>query len=279
MREIKAYIVLMLFFCFVCQAQELSIKPYFSYHQSVSSQQEPVFHNIYSYGSTDATSFREDFTLATGLEYGLAIDYTLHNHLGFELVLGYFSNMAGSFSPTDGNTRRFYTTNWEYSSIAIRPLFSYKVTNKKSSFIGKVGPVIHYSSATMRTSYIEDFSYMSVDSLSICTFTNKLSLGYNIGLEYNYQIFEHLSLSFELGYEQYKYTPSKATVKHKDIYRIPIEDIEITYVNEVNIQETERFHETVREQNNLLQNKRLKESILFNNIYLAIGIKYNLWRK
>ena len=264
MRKIKAYIVLMLFFCFVCQAQELSIKPYFSYHQSVSSQQEPIFYHIEILSSVGnnrvfhASSFSENFTLATGLEYGLAIDYTLRNQLGFGLVLGYFSNIDGSFVPKNGSS--YNTTNWKYNSIAMRPLFCYTVKNRKSAFIGKTGPTIHYSSATM-----------SFSTLSTCTFADKLDLGYFIGLEYNYQLFKHLSIALELGYEQYKYTPSKATVKP---FSSESNGKEIIYVNKIITNET-----TSSPHNPFSQDKRLKESILFNNIHLGIGIKYNIWRK
>jgi hypothetical protein len=267
MRKIKAYIILMLFFCFVCQAQELSIKPYFSYHQSVSTQQEPAFYHIEvpsGMGNNRvfyATSASEDFTLATGLEYGLAIDYTLRNQLGFGLVLGYFSNIGGSFAPENA---LFETTHWSYSSVAVRPLFGYTVRNGKSTFIGKIGPVIHYSSATM-----------SFSTLSTCTFADKLNLGYLIGLEYNYQLFKHLSIVLELGYEQYKYTPSKATTNS-------FKNNEIIYLNEIITNEiTDRPHNPTQNSihNLFSQDKRLKESILFNNIHLGIGIKYNIWRK
>ena len=276
MRKSKIYIFcLMLFVCSICQAQKLSIKPYFLYHQSVSKQIEPVFHNIYyprpagtnriEYIAIPAGSFSEDFTLANGLEYGLTMDYTFSNQLGFELGLGYFSGLSNSFEAT---THPFFscTTDWNYHSIAIRPLFSYAVMKGKSVFIGKTGPTVHYSSAT-KSAFIRE------DKWSVCSFANRLNWGYLIGLEYNYQLLKQLSLAIEFGYEQYKYTPHKAMVEYDPIER---EKDKIHYVNKV-IREPEYSKSPyLTSYSPPLQNKRLKESILFNSIYFGIGLKFNL---
>ena len=71
----------MLAVCAVCQAQKFGIKPNVLYHKSVSSQKEPVFHNInasYWQGrplpfESYSRFYSEDFTLANGWEYGLAV--------------------------------------------------------------------------------------------------------------------------------------------------------------------------------------------------------------
>ena len=256
-RRYGVCLCLMLAICVVCQAQRLDVKPYIIYHQSVSSQQEPVFFqfSIPSYPSSSgiiySSAFRKDFTLATGREYGLAIDYTFHNQLGFELGLGYFSSIS---NPLD---RGWLTIDWNYHSIAVRPLFSYAVTKGKSVFIGKVGPTVYLASATMNASFAH------------CTFGNRLSWGFATGLEYNYQLSKKWGLAMELGVEQYKYTPARATVEYKEIEK---KNDEILYVNKM-------FREPMFDGYELSQKKRMKESILFNNIYFGIGIKYNLWVK
>ena len=272
MRKTKTYIMgLMLIVGSLCQAQKLDIKPYFIYHQSVSKQTEPAFYDDYTLDFHD----KGDFTLATGPEYGFVIGYTSRNHLGFELGLGYFKSLTDTIEvpvPTPlpptigfGNTLLLGRAKWNYHSIVVRPLFNYAATTGKSTFIGRIGPTIHYASATRNVFYMNE-------EIFTCTFDNRLNWGYSTGLEYNYQLMEKLSLAVELGFEQYKYTPDKATVEYK---KRPVpsgkkEKEEILYVNKI-IEETDYY--------SLPQNKRLKESILFNNIYFGIGIKYNLWEK
>ena len=276
MRKTQPYIFcLMLISCAVCQAQKLSIKPYFHYHQSVSKQEEPVFHNNSS-ELIAMGSFSKEFTLATGWESGLAIDYTFHNQLGFELGLGYFSCQSAPFTSL---YRGYYETEWDYHSIAVRPLFGYTVTKGKSGFIGKIGPTIHYASASMScfgpsgavpSHFPLDFVY---EKYSTCTFADKLNLGYLIAFEYNYHLSKRLSLVSELGCEQYNYTPRKATVEYDDKFIYKGEKKEILYVNKIDDKLTWSDY------NPPSKNKRLKESIFFNNIYFGIGLKYNLREK
>jgi len=256
MKESKAYIFcLMLFVCAVCQAQKLDIKPYFLYHQSVSKQTEPAFYDIsvavpFFAGSNKtyfASSFDKDFALSNGLEYGLAIDYTFRNNMGIELGVDCFSSLTSPFinKPGIGVPPNSCTTNWNYHSAGIRPLFTYSVMTGKSSFIGKTGPAIHYASAVMD-------AFLQNDKVSTCTFGNHLNWGYLIGLEYNYQLFKQLALALELGFEQYKYAPDKAVIVHLKYKDPASEKEEIQYVN---------------------------GSISFRNVYFGIGIKYNLWKK
>lgn len=98
----------MLFVCAATQAQTIGIKPYFRYHQPVSSQDEPVFYVMYLDTPPMAgnnifipSSYNEDFTLAKGIEYGLTVNYTFRNQLGFELGLGYFSGLNKHFKATE----------------------------------------------------------------------------------------------------------------------------------------------------------------------------------
>jgi len=246
---------LMLIICTICQAQKLDIKPYFIYHQSVAKQTEPVFYDIdvavpffaRANKMYFASSFSKDFTLSNGLEYGLAIDYTFRNNLGVELGLGYYSSLTSPFinKPGIGVAPNSCTTNWNYHSTGIRLLVTYSMMRGKSSFIGKTGPVIHYASADMD-------AFLENSKVSTCTFDNHLNWGYLIGLEYNYQLSNQLALVAEFGFEQYKYTPNKATVEYLE-YRDPArEKYGVQYVN---------------------------ESILFRSVYFGIGIKYNLWKK
>jgi len=282
MRKNKIFILCLMFIAAAfCQAQRLDIKPYSLYNQSVSSQVEPVFHYAYLDMPSHMTelvlifpvsSLSKNFTLANGLEYGFAIDYTFRNQLGFELGLGYFSSMKTSFS---ASKQAFISANtdWKYRSFVARPLFTYTVTNKKSTFIGKTGPTIHYTSATINASYGSDN-----EKLSVCRFANQLNLGYLIALEYNYQLSGRFSLAIELGLEQYKYTPGKATVEYGSLIQ---KKYEIQYVNEI-VNELISFQYPSFQYpsfQNSSQSKQLKESVLFNSIYFGIGIKYNLWKK
>jgi len=270
-RKSKTYFLyLMLIVCTVCQAQKLSIKPYINYHQSISSQEAPVFYTIgYIVSQTPVNSSSiEDFTLANGLEYGLSIDYTFRNQLGFELGLGYFSSQNNLFSSKKRAGTNSLTTDWDYHSIAVRPLFSYAVINGKSTFIGKIGPAIHYASATINAFYGDQ-------KLPTCTFDNKLNWGYSAALEWNYQLSEQFSMAMELGFERYKYSPNKATVKDEKASDPAKKEYEIHYVNEI-VYET-GWNRDLQWVSIPSQTKRLKESILFNSIYIGIGIKYNLW--
>jgi len=262
MRKSKIYsLCLVLIVCTVCQAQRLDIKPYILYHQSVSSQEPPAFYFMGFIVTTTPTAIllNENFTLATGLEYGFTIDYTFHNQLGIELGLGYFSSTQSNLFK---DKELKLTADWDYRSIAIRPLFSYAVITGKSTFIGKIGPTIHYTLATINGSY-------GKQKLPSCTFANKLNWGYLIGLEYNYQLSERLTLAAELGFEHYRYTPNKATVEDNG-KKVK----EIIYVNKI-IQESI----VSQDPQSLLQEKRLKGTVLFNSIYFGIGVKYKLWKK
>ena len=121
MNKNKTYIFcLMLTVCAVCQAQKLDIRPYILYHQSISPQELPVFYTTYAYVGVPAIFFNRDFTLATGMEYGLAVDYTLRNQLGLELGLGYFSGCIPFIKQKKDEINPF-ASNWNYHSIAVRP--------------------------------------------------------------------------------------------------------------------------------------------------------------
>lgn len=256
----------MLTFSIICQAQKISIKPYFIYHQSVLSQKEPVFHKVrldYPYHAAtiiSGSSFNDDFSLATGLEYGITADYTFRNNLGIGLMLGYFSGINNSF---EGKSD--VTTDWDYHSIAIRPLFSYSVVNGKSVFIGKAGPTFHYTSASVNV-------FSGNSEISVCTFDNRLSWGYLIGLEYNYRLSEQFSLAAESGIEQYKYTPARATIEYGELSSGPDE---MAYVKEI---VGEPYYHPGPPYY-WIQNKMLKKSVLISSIYFGIGVKYNLWKK
>lgn len=264
-------------------AQTFSIKPYLRYHQSTSSQNEPDFFSVYirripsspfdmGYTIISSASQSKDFTLASGLEYGLSIDYTFPNQLGIEIGLGYFSSLSKQFEGV------MAITNWDYHSIAVRPMFRYTVVKGKSVFIGKVGPTIHYVSASVSSENAEFrlFSSSEYYELGTCTFDNQLNWGYSVGLEYNYQLSKQWALAMELGIEQYKYTPNKATVKYGNHYLYNTkEKDEIFYVDKI-VNEQSRPYATLYSNFPI---KRLKETIFFNNIYFEIGIKYNLRKK
>jgi len=247
----------------VCQAQTLSIRPYVNYHHSVSTQTEPVFHSL---GSFVTFPFQilirnDNFTLSNGFEYGIAVDYRFRNDLGVELGIGYFSSMNSPFEHSSDPTRISFKTDWNYSSIVVRPLFSYAVTSGKSAFIGKIGPVFHYASAEFST-FVTDWH------ISDCVFDSKWSLGYSIGLEYNYRLSDRLHLAVNFGFEQYTFSPNRATV---DVFGLTVSQYEIHYVNKIVGEPFSPFNPN--------QNNWLKEHISFNNIHFGIGIKYNLWKK
>jgi len=244
----------------VCQAQTLSIRPYVNYHQSVSAQTEPRF-SPFNHLESAFRVGNENFTLSSGFEFGIAADYRFHSDWGVELGVGYFSSITNSYDLLliiRGET----THHWDYGSIVVRPLFSHVVTRGKSTFIGKVGPVAHYSFAKIT----QPLSVLGErpNNPNILRFTNKWSLGYSLGLEYNYQLSERLHLAVNLGYEQYRYTPNRATISGSSGVWA-----EIRYVNEI-----------VGEPHPPLPHKvMLKDAVLFNNVHFGIGVKYNLWKR
>jgi len=246
----------------VCQAQTLSIRPYVNYHHSVSKQTEPYFSYFDYFGHGHIFRIgNENFTLSSGFEFGIAADYRFHSDWGVELGVGYFSSITNSYDLLliiRGET----THHWDYGSIVVRPLFSHVVTRGKSTFIGKVGPVAHYSFAKIT----QPLSVLGErpNNPNILRFTNKWSLGYSLGLEYNYQLMERLYLAVNLGYEQYKYTPNRATISdNSGVWA------EIRYMSEI-----------VGEPHTPLPHiVTLKDAVLFNNIHFGIGIKYNLWKR
>jgi hypothetical protein len=112
------------------------------------------------------------------------------------------------------------------------------------------------------------------EKLSTITFSDKLNFGYSIGLEYNYQLSKQLNFVTELSYEQYKYTPRKATIEYENERWSPYE-----WQKKVKVYYVDKIADEWTSSQNRPENKRLKEPILFDNIYLGIGLKYNLWRK
>jgi hypothetical protein len=247
------YILLpILIVCTICRAQEWSVKPYLHYHYPTASQTEPVFNivELIAYQATvlilQASSFSENFTLADGMEYGLAVNYRFPNRMGVELGADYFSAKNRTFLPVKYIPARSYiitrpekypeqiiysptpcTTLWNYHSLAIRPLFTFAVERRKSAFIIKAGPTLHISDASMSASYNEaeaPFNY---------TFDTKWNLGCSGALEYDYQLLKQMGLFAELGWEWYKYTPEETR----------------------------------------------KKSIIFNSLYFGMGIKLNILSK
>jgi len=154
-------------------------------------------------------------------------------------------------------------------------MFSYAVIKGKSVFIGKIGPTIHYVSASTNSTTSTN---ATTHKIATCTFTNQLSWGYSTGLEYNYQLSKQLALVAELGFEQYKYSPNRATVKGEKGTDPAGKEYEILYVNEI-VNESVFYQNYPQWKSIPSQTKRLKEFILFNSIYFGIGIKYNLWEK
>ena len=282
----------------VTQAQQLSVKPYLAYHHAVTSQAEPVFHlipfHIPSYHSTGpyiyaASAHSEDFTLANGVECGLTVDYRFPSQLGVELGVGYFFSTKTYF---EHNKQRrqilhmpVFSVDWNYRSIAIRPMFSYAVVKGKSTFIGKAGPVIHIATATMNTTLpyrgpiSSDFntSMLPGEKGSAGTFGTRANWGYALGLEYSYQLFQRLSFTVELGFEQYRYTPGKATVEYDDYY-YGRQTHNIIYVDEYAPPANSLYGQEGRYERGETYYK-LKESVLFSSISFGMAVKYNLWKK
>jgi hypothetical protein len=240
----------------VAAAQHLYVKPYARYHQSVSSQNEPIFAVIplsTPGGEMDifVTSLDKNFTLASGMQYGLSVGYTFGKNAGIEIGANYF-NMNKSF----GDRNKI---DWHYRSVNITPLFTFAFEHKKSIFIGKAGVLIGIARMDLYYPLGVGFG-ISGD------FDAKVNLGYTAGIEYNYLLSRHFSVAAEVGLEHYKYTPKKATFtthnKEGQIY----EEFKIEYVKE----------ETTESMDSHKQ-RQSAESILFNSIYFGIGIKYNLF--
>jgi hypothetical protein len=207
----------------------------------------------------------ENFTLASGIKYGIAMGYTFKKNFGFEIGMDYF-NVNKWFNIYDKKTKN----DWHYQSINIYPLFTFAVENKKSTFIGKAGAIIGV--AKMNKSFIYIDENKNEDVWYIGDFDTKLNLGYTVGWEYNYRILKYLSLSAEMGIECYKYTPNKATVQRPELnyYNQKIE-----YVKNY----TGKYSPSYYYDDDYYPKKdlRFQESILFNSIYFGIGIKYNIF--
>jgi hypothetical protein len=241
----------------IAAAQHLHVKPYARYHQSVSSQNEPVFAviplTIRSGGTLDVfvTSLDKNFTLSSGIQYGLAVGYTFGKNLGIEIGANYF-NTNKSFGDRD-------KIDWHYQSVNITPSFTFAFEHKKSMFIGKAGVLIGIARMDLYYPLRVGFG-ISGD------FDTKINWGYTAGIEYDYLLSRHFSVTVEIGLEHYKYTPKKATfISHNDVAQV-YKEFEIEYMKE----------ETTEDIASPKQ-KRLEESVLFNSIYFGIGIKYKLF--
>ncbi|MDR1584099.1 MAG: porin family protein [Prevotellaceae bacterium] len=257
--KISFSLFLMLMVAHITAAQGLYIKPYARCHQSISSQVEPVFYDVYSTPLIPLISNNKDFTLSSGIKYGAAIGYTFKKHFGFEIGIDYF-NTNTSFKPDA--VFILNKTDWHYRSVNISPLFTFAVNNKKSTLIGKAGALIGITHMDMSSSIGEDFTVAGV-------FDTKVNFGYTAGLEYNYQLSQHFSAAVEIGLEQYKYTPKTATFKVHDNAGQVYGEIEIEYVKDKTIEEDPPSHKKIR----------FEETISFNSLYFGIGIKYNLFKK
>jgi hypothetical protein len=258
----------------VCKAQKIDVKPYIQYHQSITSQNEPVFYDLeWRYSRFTHSLVNENFTIANGLKYGIAINCTFENNLGFEISADYF-NTNKTFNDEVIGWTEFplslvpgflprLKTSWDYRTIAIRPRFTFALDNKKSTFIGKFGPSIGLSMLTLTDSDDDKIKFTT------CTFNRKSNWGYSAGFEYNYSLSKRLSLAVELGIEHYRYTPEHSTLKYERTESI-VRTVEIDYVDQSNGKNDYSANRHI---------KGLKQSILFNSIYLGIGIKYNIVQK
>jgi hypothetical protein len=75
----------------------------------------------------------EDFSLSSGLKYGLTLGYTFKNNLGVELGVDYF-NRHKEF--TIEKTSRL-TKDWSYKATTFRPVVTFTVDNKEILFYGQ----------------------------------------------------------------------------------------------------------------------------------------------
>jgi hypothetical protein len=253
------------------------VKPYARYHQSITSQQEPDFYTVVAgipMSPSDGfnISLNDDhgnFTLASGLKSGLAAGYIFKNNFGVDLSADFFNQQKDFVFLDNGYSKA--TTSWSYRTTTLRPAFTFTIDNKKSSFIGKTGPVLVLANGEKSTHII---SNDNDSKLATCTFNPNVNLGYNVGFEYNYHLSESFALALELGLEQYNYTPTKSKVQYAGIESIEVNGqqkkvLEIKYVSKINHVETYYGYPNVR----------FKKSILFNSLYFGMGIKYNIGSK
>jgi hypothetical protein len=211
------------------------------------------------------TATDEDFSLSSGLKYGLTLGYTFKNNLGVELGVDYF-NRHKEFTIMKQSE---LTKDWSYQATTFRPAVTFTVDNKKSSFTGKAGPICVLTDA-------EQSHFRSEELLSTCTFNKHLNWGYSAGIEYNYHFSPSFALSMELGLEQYNFTPKKSKVQYEAVDDFHYDEtgkliiakkvLEINYVNKVDQAKVD----------GVFSDKRFKESILFNSLYFGIGIKYTI---
>ena len=278
----RKILLLLLVFGFVFShqliAQDFYFTPRVRYHTSLSSRNAPGY-----FGFTEAQNIRiTDFSLATGMKYGIAVGYRLNDIFSIELGYDYFDSSKDVASigkpsgegiprpplgiPADGFDIHEPEARWQFKSSNFAPIITMSKTFGRSVFTAKAGVIVGIGQLKYTTP--EDF-YHPWDEWIL---SRELCLGYTMGFEYSLRIISGLSLIAECGVENSSYTPNEAIISKAGEYSIPFEK------------------RTVYSRQKIYKNKisnypidsnqpeaRIKETMHFSSLYLGIGVRYSLF--
>lgn len=245
-------------------AQKFYVKPKLKYNFGLTTQEAPQYFNVSvpipaNTGYQSATYFCQSnkFSLAEGVSPEIDLGYRLSDVFGLELGVDYFSTDK-TFEP---QSQLFLAkSRWEYSAITMKPALTISKEYKKSAFIAKLAPSVGIGMLK---------GYMLIDGFDISPayrFVNTLVYGYALGFEYNYQVFNKTFVCVEAGTDYSHYTPESARLMvESDLY---VKNYE--YVNQITDEQVSSYNYGSESK------KTIRQTIVFNRIYLAIALKYNL---
>jgi len=270
---------------FVCSisvyGEEIYFKPYIRYHLPLITQNAPVYFNMPSYVPNGIMLLNpipsdiENFSLARGFKYGATFGYTFNDVIGVELSSDYFSTDK-TFTSNTSNMNGIL--NWKLNSLNFIPTFTFSRKYFNSSVTGKIGFITGITGLekSISTENSNPFSYR---------FDRNISLGYTFSIEYNYKLSDKLALAAECGIENTYYTPTKAELTGYFNPDYPA-DYYSTYIRTINYENNIRNQQTYPDYSstNYLpdQNspqKRIKETLIMNSLFLGISLKYYISKK
>lgn len=261
------------------KAQGFYIKINPRYHIPNAKQKSPEYFSPGitlgpGYLTTVITSSINKFSIANGFSLGGILGYRINEFIGVELGLDYFKSNS-TFDPGI-NSLWWVGSRWKFWSVNSMPTFVFGKAYTNSALYAKVGPIIGLSSLT------KTILDGNGDPMISYKLKNNLSYGYKVGFEYNYGLNKSLSLSVEIGIENYSYTPKKAELEDAngyDMEMLPERNKKIEYVSEIKNEEIGRSY---YQGYGIMYNpdeptKRLKETLKMNSAYIGIGLifKFN----
>lgn len=256
------FLVTLLFIVKLLQAQELYLKPILRYNLSISTQAAPQYFTLPNLYLPISSSIKE-FSLSSGFKYGGTLGYRFNESIGLELDLEYF-NPDRTIEADKVRSAFIGTTNWNFKSFNTIPSFIFSKNFNKSVLTGKIGVLIGVS-RLVNSIYIEN----SIERYNKTYLLSKeLSLGYLLGLEYNYFVKPNFAFFFEFGEEHYSYSPSSASLTENFVYKSKITNNSISVEK---IEYRDKIEGYIADPNK--PEVRIKETINMNSIYFGIGFK------